>query len=86
MLTSNENKRWFGMSVIIVGCLLFVGIARADWPEEGKLLIEMEDLDRNRSGLVREIVQKGGNVQSVYERKHSLQDVYLTLMKEEGRR
>jgi ABC-2 type transport system ATP-binding protein len=69
----------------IVRAVEGLGFVRVVTPEEGKLIIEMEDLDRNRSGLVREIVEKGGNVQSVYERKHSLQDVYLTLMKEEGR-
>jgi ABC-2 type transport system ATP-binding protein len=92
---SNLRQKLFRRQVIVeldsvteevvkaVEGLEFVRVVK---PEEGKLLIEMEDLDRNRSGLVREIVQKGGNVQSVYERKHSLQDVYLTLMKEEGRR
>jgi len=37
MLRGKANKRWFGMTVIIV-CLAVVGAAQADWPQQDKLL------------------------------------------------
>lgn len=51
--------------------------------EGNQLIIEMEDFDKNRPALVRRIVEKGGDVQGVYEKKHSLEDVYLTLINED---
>ncbi len=33
--------------------------------------------------LVKQIVEEGGNILSVSERQHSLEDVYLTLIREE---
>lgn len=51
--------------------------------EEKRLIIQLKDLDKNRPQLVRCIVQRGGNVESVFERKHSLEEIYLTLMEEE---
>ena len=51
--------------------------------DERKLIIELKDFDRNRPELVKAIVEKHGNIQSVYEKKHSLEDIYLTLTKEE---
>ena len=35
MLRSNE--KWFGIMVVLVVCLVVVGAARADWPEQDKL-------------------------------------------------
>jgi len=52
--------------------------------EEKRLIIQLKDLDKNRPQLVRRIVQRGGNVESVFERKHSLEEIYLTLMEEEA--
>ena len=37
MFRRKENKKWFGIIVLIV-CLAVVGVARADWPEQAKLL------------------------------------------------
>ncbi len=51
--------------------------------DEKKLILELKDFDKNRPQLVKAIVEKNGNIQSVFERKHSLEDVYLTLVKEE---
>lgn len=48
-----------------------------------QLIIELKDFDKNRPELVRRIVQKEGSIQSVSERKHSLEEIYLTLIKEE---
>jgi len=37
MLTVNENKKWFPMTVAIVVCLAFGGLARASWVQQQKL-------------------------------------------------
>jgi len=47
------------------------------------LAVELTDFDRNRPALVECIVGAGGRVQSVFEKKHSLEEVYLTLLREE---
>jgi len=51
--------------------------------EKTQLIIELKDFDKNRPELVRRIVQRGGSIQSVSEKKHSLEEIYLTLIKEE---
>jgi len=52
--------------------------------KDGRLLtIELRDFDKNRPELVRGIVESNGKIQSVFEKKHSLEEIYLTLIKEE---
>ena len=51
--------------------------------EKTQLIVELKDFDKNRPELVRRIVQKEGSIQSVSEKKHSLEEIYLTLIKEE---
>jgi hypothetical protein len=43
----------------------------------------LKDFDKNRPNLVKAIVEKNGSIQSVFEKKHSLEDIYLTLTEEE---
>jgi len=50
---------------------------------EIQLIVGFRDFDKNRSELVRCIVEQGGNITSVFEKKHSLEEIYLTLIKEE---
>lgn len=50
---------------------------------EGQLIVELRDFDKNRPELVRCIVEQGGNITSVFEKKHSLEETYLTLINEE---
>lgn len=50
--------------------------------EHTKLIVELEDFDKNRSALVEAIVESGGKIASVYESEHSLEDVYFTLLNE----
>jgi hypothetical protein len=38
MLTNEQNKKWFGVVVPIVACLVLVSMAQADWREKAKLL------------------------------------------------
>ncbi len=51
--------------------------------QEGeKLLVDLEDPDRDRSDLVKSIVEAGGRVLAVSEEQHSLEEAYLSLVKE----
>jgi len=52
--------------------------------EGKKLVMEIEDIEKNRPFLVKRIVEAGGMVQNVYEEKHSLEEVYLSLIHEDG--
>lgn len=52
--------------------------------EEGSnLIVELTEFDRNRPTLVECIVKAGGKIQSVFENKHSLEEIYLTLLHED---
>lgn len=50
--------------------------------EQTRLIVELDDFDKNRSVLVEAIVKSGGKIASVYESEHSLEDVYFTLLNE----
>jgi len=47
-----------------------------------KVIIEMEDVEKNRPILIKSIVDSGGMVQNVYDQRHSLEEVYMTLVSE----
>ena len=51
--------------------------------EDNKLLVSLADPDAQNPILVERLVGAGGKVQYVSEVKHSLEDVYLTLVREE---
>jgi ABC-2 type transport system ATP-binding protein len=51
--------------------------------KERQLIVELRDFDKNRPELVRCIVEQGCNITSVFEKRHSLEEIYLTLIKEE---
>ena len=53
--------------------------------ERATLVVELTDFDRHRPALVECIVGAGGRVRSVFEKVHSLEEVYLTLLHEEGK-
>ena len=46
------------------------------------LIVELRDFDKNRPALVESIVGAGGRIESVYEKRHSLEEIYLTLLRE----
>ena len=54
--------------------------------EENRLLIELNDPESNRPELVKRIVEAGGRVMTVSEERHSLEEVYLTLLQEDRNR
>jgi len=47
------------------------------------LVMQLEDIEKNRPLLVKNIVESGGMIQNVFEEKHSLEEVYLSLMRRE---
>lgn len=67
--------------IIAVKQLEFVDNVKSDG---NNLVVELKDFDKNRPKLIKCIVEKDGNVLSVYEKKHSLEETYLVLMDEEG--
>lgn len=55
-----------------------------DVSKDGRqLIIELRDFDKNRPELVRSIVESNGKIRSMFEKKHSLEEIYLILIKEE---
>ena len=48
--------------------------------DENQLLVELADPERNRPELVKSIVDVGGRVMEVSEKRHSLEEAYLTLL------
>jgi ABC-2 type transport system ATP-binding protein len=49
-----------------------------------QLLVELADPEKNRPDLVKCVVDAGGRVMAVSEERHSLEQVYLTLISEEA--
>jgi ABC-2 type transport system ATP-binding protein len=50
--------------------------------QEKQLIVELDEPQKNRPELVKNIVDAGGRIVSVNERQHSLEEVYLNLMHE----
>jgi len=48
------------------------------------LLVELTDPEKNRPELVKGIVEAGGRIMEVTEKRHSLEDVYLNLVRDGG--
>jgi ABC-2 type transport system ATP-binding protein len=48
-----------------------------------QLTVELAEPEQNRPALVRQIVEAGGRVLEISEEKHSLEEVYLSLVQEE---
>ncbi len=51
--------------------------------QENQLVVELDDPERNRPELVRQIVELGGRVLDVFEERRSLEEVYLSLVRED---
>ena len=51
--------------------------------EENTLLIELADPSKHQADLIKKIVEAGGRIIEVTEKKHSLEDIYLSLLNEE---
>jgi ABC-2 type transport system ATP-binding protein len=91
--TENLRQRLFRRQVVVrleslpdtivetVSKLPFVQQLRHD---ENQLLVELKDPESNRPELVKHIVDAGGRVMAVSEERHSLEEVYLSLIQEES--
>jgi ABC-2 type transport system ATP-binding protein len=53
--------------------------------QENKLTLELNDAEKESPEVVQNIVQSGGRIIEVTEEKHSLEEIYLNLVHEEGR-
>lgn len=51
--------------------------------EANKLIVELTEFDKNRPTLVESIVKAGGRIRSVFEKQHSLEEIYMTLLQED---
>ncbi|MFA5604777.1 MAG: ABC transporter ATP-binding protein, partial [Dehalococcoidales bacterium] len=51
--------------------------------EENTLLIELADPSKHQADLIKKIVEAGGRIIEVTDKKHSLEDIYLSLLNEE---
>lgn len=89
---SNLRDRLFRRQVVvelestddsIVGSVEALGFVRNLEKNHTKLSMELDDFDKNRPTLVEAIVKAGGKINSVFENKHSLEDVYMTLIRED---
>jgi ABC-2 type transport system ATP-binding protein len=49
---------------------------------ENRLVLDMDNPERDNPGLVRAVVEAGGNIQYVTELRSTLEDVYLKLIRE----
>jgi ABC-2 type transport system ATP-binding protein len=65
-----------------VRALSFIGQVEV---QDKKLVITLQDPEEQNPALVRAIVEAGGEVQFVGELRHSLEEVYLALVREEVR-
>ena len=69
-------------SIIVetVAKLTFVQHVKQD---RNQLLVELDDPESTRPELVRHIVEAGGRIMAVSEERHSLEEVYLNLVRED---
>ncbi len=49
---------------------------------ENRLVVELNDPENNRPELIKHIVEAGGRIMAVSEQQHSLEEVYMSLMRE----
>jgi ABC-2 type transport system ATP-binding protein len=59
-----------------------LSVVKAARVSENKLIIDLDDPERDNPDVVRAVVKAGGSVQYVTELRSSLEDVYLKLIKE----
>lgn len=91
--TENLRQRLFRRQVVvrlealpdnIVETVTKLPFVRQLKRDENQLLVELNDPESNRPELVKSIVNAGGRVMAVSEERHSLEEVYLSLIQEES--
>ena len=94
-LDSPENlrQRLFQREVVIqmesitrqvLDAVTGLSFVRKAVPEGKDLVVELDDALSQRPELVKGIVDSGGRIIAVNERRHSLEEIYLNLMREAG--
>lgn len=68
---------------VIVENLQKLSFVKSIRQDGNKLVMQLDDIEKNRPLLVKNIVESGGMIQNVFEEKHSLEEVYLSLMRRE---
>ncbi len=66
----------------IVSAVKKLGVVKEVRPSDNKLILDMDNPERDNPEVVRAIVLAGGNVQYVTELRSTLEDVYLKLIRE----
>ncbi len=51
---------------------------------DNKLVLALEEPEQHNPDIIRQLVQSGANIQFVGELRHSLEDIYLQLVNDEG--
>jgi ABC-2 type transport system ATP-binding protein len=89
---ANLRKRLFRHQIIIkledIDEKLIQLISKLDYVknctrEENTLLLELAEPSKHQPELIKSIVEAGGRIIEVTEKKHSLEDIYLSLLNEE---
>ena len=62
---------------------VFVNVASRDVQDPSTLIVSLQDIDRDRPQLVSRLVALGAEVLQVREEERSLEDVYLSLVRED---
>ena len=89
----NLRKRLFRRQVVvqlasspddIIDKVADLPFVRKVEPDEKGLLVEVDNPEKDKPELVKCIVEAGGQVMGVLEEQHSLEEVYLSLVRENG--
>jgi ABC-2 type transport system ATP-binding protein len=88
----NLRQRLFSRQVVVrleaadssvVDAVKKLDFVRKITQDANQLLVELADPEKNRPELVKCIVDAGGRVMAVSEERHSLEEVYFSLIREE---
>lgn len=70
-------------SAVIAEAVRKLSFVRDMKVQESQLIIELTDPEQNRPELVKTVVDSGGRIMEVFEKKQPLEEVYLKLVHEE---
>jgi ABC-2 type transport system ATP-binding protein len=88
---ANLRSQVFGRKVVfhmtesneaLAGCLRALPFVQDARPVNNKLVVTLDDPEAHNPDLVRALVAAGADIQFVGELRHSLEDVYLRLVKD----
>jgi ABC-2 type transport system ATP-binding protein len=91
---ANLRQRLFRRRVVVqlevvdpgvVAALQALPFVQSAEVEGERVTVGLEGFDRNRPALVEAVVRAGGRILSVAEQPHSLEEIYLSLLHEDGK-